>query len=431
MAISLKATGAWTEFIGTTAQPTIPGTPAAGDRMFAWVVWKNVSATSSPPAGWTELVEYSDGAVASGVGLGSMTVACYYRDWVSGDATPTFTLTVAAGVGAHVMQLWQKGAGETWNTPVSSTGAIPGVAAATGWGSVTGVNVPDGSVVMNAIGIRDDTATMTRTTTSIQGWKDVLTDDFNRANSTTSMGPNWTNVSSVMGVSSNQGYGVTATAPNVAQHGTALSGDDQRAKATVSGLVSTDQPLLFLGSLAANQVYINMSSTFLGIYTSQAWNLGVGQTARVTGTAIASGSPVMTIERVGSIYVARNDGQLNCTWNDSGNLMPKGSTYRNLALGIYHAGAGNNSRWDNWVAQEPITWNGNYVESPATHFVTTTGNDMSADLGHRFVTTGGTSVDFTGEVTQAAADNGAAVFVVQSVTAAPPSGNTTNFFQML
>ena len=38
--------------------------------------------------------------------------------------------------------------------------------------------------------------------------------------------------------------------------------------------------------------------------------------------------------------------------------------------------------------RRPITWNGNYVEAPATHASTTTGNDMAADAGYRLVTTG-------------------------------------------
>lgn len=433
MAISLKATGAWTEFTSTSAAPTIPGSPAAGDRMFAWVTWKNVSATCSPPAGWTELREYADGAVASGNGTGSMTIACYYRDWVSGDGTPTFTLSAAAGVGAHVMQLWQKGGTESWDTPSASTGAIPGVVAATGWGSVVGVSVPDGSVVMNGIGIRDDSATCTRTTGSINGWKNVLTDDFTRANSTTSAGPNWTNVQGTCGVSSNQFYGVTGTSPNNAQHGTALSGDDQRAKAVISNLSATpaDQPEIFLGSTAANQVYAMFTLTgFFGIYTSTNWNLGTGQLNRVAGSLIANGQTI-SIERVGNIYTARDDGELNCFWNDSGAAMPKGSTFRNLALGMYHPGAGTAGRWDDWVAQEPITWNGNYVESPATHFSTTTGNDMAADLGHRFVTTGGASVDFTGEATLSAAETGAALFVVQSVSVSGASGTSAATLQAL
>jgi hypothetical protein len=70
-----------------------------------------------------------------------------------------------------------------------------------------------------------------------------------------------------------------------------------------------------------------------------------------------------------------------------------------------------------------ITWNGNYVESPATHFSSTTGDDMSGDLGHRLVTTGGVGITLQSNGTLAASETGAAKWVVQSITAGggPPA----------
>ena len=65
-----------------------------------------------------------------------------------------------------------------------------------------------------------------------------------------------------------------------------------------------------------------------------------------------------------------------------------------------------------------ITWNGNNVESPATHFSTTTGNDMAADLGHRFVSVGAASTTLTANTTLSAAETGAIIWVTQNVSAA-------------
>lgn len=62
-----------------------------------------------------------------------------------------------------------------------------------------------------------------------------------------------------------------------------------------------------------------------------------------------------------------------------------------------------------------ITWDGDYVESPASHFSTTSGFDASADLGYRMVTTGGT-VTLRLTATLATAETGSIKFVVQSVT---------------
>lgn len=62
-----------------------------------------------------------------------------------------------------------------------------------------------------------------------------------------------------------------------------------------------------------------------------------------------------------------------------------------------------------------ITWNGNYVEEPATHLSTTAGNDMSADTGYRLVTTGGT-VTLRVTATLSAAETGAVLWVVQGAS---------------
>jgi hypothetical protein len=184
-----------------------------------------------------EVTEFADGAVASGNGLGSMKVGCWYRDWVSGDVNPTINFS-GTPQAAYCMQLWQKGAGETWDTPTFVTAAWPVTATTQTISASSTVAVPNNSVVMCLIGLRDDSAAFTR--------------------------------------------------------------------------------------------------------------------AATTGIDVASG----------------------------------------------------------------ITWNGNYVESPATHGTFTGGFDCAADLGHRFVTTGGT-VTLRATATISAVETGAMLWVVQSVTVAP------------
>jgi hypothetical protein len=69
-----------------------------------------------------------------------------------------------------------------------------------------------------------------------------------------------------------------------------------------------------------------------------------------------------------------------------------------------------------------ITWAGNFVEAPATHKSTTGGNDMSCDVGHRFVTTGGAGLTLSASAQLSAAETGAVVIVVQGVSGgAPPA----------
>jgi hypothetical protein len=64
-----------------------------------------------------------------------------------------------------------------------------------------------------------------------------------------------------------------------------------------------------------------------------------------------------------------------------------------------------------------VTWNGNYVESPATHASTTTGNDMAADAGYRLVTTGAAGVTLQQKCTAlSAAETGQLAWIILNDT---------------
>lgn len=68
-------------------------------------------------------------------------------------------------------------------------------------------------------------------------------------------------------------------------------------------------------------------------------------------------------------------------------------------------------------ASGAITWNGNYVESPATHASTTTGNDMSCDMGYRLVTTGANGVTLRQSIDAlSASETGNLLWIVLSDT---------------
>jgi hypothetical protein len=240
MAISLKTAGSWARMVTDNGTVAIPGSPAAGDRMFLFGTWKTFSVTVADPSGWTQIgTVFADGAVAAGNGTGSVAVHTWYRDWQSGDAAPAIDYSAAPTEGHWVIMLWQKAGGDIWGSPLTVTAGITAVDPFSATSSAT-VDVPDASVVMCLIGLRDDSTTIARTTTSI--------------------------------------------------------GDD--------------------------------------------------------------GSPT-------------------------------------------------------------VTWNGNYVESPATHFNSTTGFDMSGDLGHRLVTTGANGVNLTIEGDPAAAETGSAKWVIQGLAVSP------------
>lgn len=63
-----------------------------------------------------------------------------------------------------------------------------------------------------------------------------------------------------------------------------------------------------------------------------------------------------------------------------------------------------------------MTWAADYVESPATHFSSTVGDDLSADTGYRLVTTGANGVTLISTGTLSANETGAALWVVQAIT---------------
>lgn len=70
-----------------------------------------------------------------------------------------------------------------------------------------------------------------------------------------------------------------------------------------------------------------------------------------------------------------------------------------------------------------ITWNGNYVEGPAAHYSTTTGNDHSGDSGYRLVTTGNSDVTLNVTATISNAETGSVVWIVQEISSSAPSGS--------
>lgn len=170
MAISERSAGIdWIIVTADTTPPLIGGGIQAGDRVFAFAVWKAFGTTAqiASPAGWTEVTEFADGAVAAGANVGSVKVGAWYHDWLGdgSETDPTIDFStgpVPAAIGAIV---FQKGAGETWDIPVFATAAI---AAATTWSATasSSLAIAAGDLLIGIVGFRDDSATMTRPATT-------------------------------------------------------------------------------------------------------------------------------------------------------------------------------------------------------------------------------------------------------------------------
>lgn len=169
MAFSLKTSGAWAETITDPTTCTLVGTPAAGDRYFLWVVWKAYDTTCQviSPQAWHEVIEFTDGAVAAGNNVGSVKVACYWRDWITGDGDPSIDWSAAPAPAVYVMQLWQKAANDSWEWPLFATNAWASSAGPATVAATTTTDVSNDAVTFLLAGIRDDTATFTRATTAI------------------------------------------------------------------------------------------------------------------------------------------------------------------------------------------------------------------------------------------------------------------------
>jgi hypothetical protein len=164
MAITFRNFSAWSERT-TSTTVAIPGTTATGDRMFLLASWKDyaITATVANADSWAEVTEFADGTTATGNGIGSMKVGCWYKDHDGSETDPTLTFSSTVGLIAGAAMLsFQKGGGDTWDTPSFVTAAI------TNWTnsaqtvtSSSNATVPSGGVVIGLAGICDNGATST------------------------------------------------------------------------------------------------------------------------------------------------------------------------------------------------------------------------------------------------------------------------------
>lgn len=182
--IQLVATGDWARLAadGTVVIPTVP---LDGDRMFLFATWKDFAITVTDPDGWTPIgTEFADGTVNAANAVGSVKVMAWYRDWESGDTDPTIDWSSNPTEGHAVITVWRKTSSMTWDTPLTVTAAM------TNWTTTeeiteasSTVDIPTPSVVMGLVGIRDDSAVITRPATGIDdtGASVVWEDDYQEA----------------------------------------------------------------------------------------------------------------------------------------------------------------------------------------------------------------------------------------------------------
>lgn len=178
MAITIRgsATGGWNSVTASTAiSAQAVGTFTTTDRLFVFGGWKDFSLTAvgenhtlGDQTNFTEVTEFADGAVAAGNGTGSMKVGAWYRDYQSGDEGDNIGYRTSANMdsGGCINIALAKDAGESWDTPLFATAAWPVTATTQTISASSTVAVPNGSIVMAIIAIRDDSSTFTRGATT-------------------------------------------------------------------------------------------------------------------------------------------------------------------------------------------------------------------------------------------------------------------------
>lgn len=176
----MRGSGSWQTLTSSFAI-TIPAAAQAGDRMYLLAAWKPFGVTADV-TGWTEVTEFADGSVANGNGVGSVKVACYYKDHSGSESNPTLTFTGTVDIACAVIVVFSKGAGETWNTPSFVTASMTTWTTSTQTTAASStVTVPSGGVVIGLAGIRDDSTTITRPTTGIDDSGGLVTWNGNYA----------------------------------------------------------------------------------------------------------------------------------------------------------------------------------------------------------------------------------------------------------
>jgi hypothetical protein len=127
MAITLRTAGTWAAATATTQTVTLP-THSTGDMLLVRVGFKHATMPSTvtcSTGGWTKLGQDNSGTTASGNGTGSVEVAMFYKEATSVSETdPVIDFAGTATPSCAVGMAYQKGGGETWNTPEGIAGNI-------------------------------------------------------------------------------------------------------------------------------------------------------------------------------------------------------------------------------------------------------------------------------------------------------------------
>ena len=150
-------------------------------------------------------------------------------------------------------------------------------------------------------------------------------DDFNRADSSSGLGSDWTNQYGVMGISSNRAYPAAAGQYSQASWNTPLGADDMELTITLGPLVGTgrDSILCSIGKNTAGEgvaLYRDIS-TATHILSEDTWV--TSNVSRASATVSVTAGDTLTLRRVGSLYtILKNGTTTGITWDHTGGIVP-------------------------------------------------------------------------------------------------------------
>jgi hypothetical protein len=164
-----------------------------------------------------------------------------------------------------------------------------------------------------------------------------ISDDFNRANSITSAGPNWTNRYQTVGVSGNAAYAAVADWC-LASHNTLMNSDDMEASIVLGTTINQDYIMVGIGMNTAGEgaFLFHDGAGNYQIFNQRTWAINWTFQAGAAGPLNAPGN-IVTIRRVGNTYIGLVNGTPipGLAWIDSSNLVPRDANHRMVDIGLY------------------------------------------------------------------------------------------------
>ena len=278
---------------------------------------------------------------------------------LAGAGTLSATADIVTAVPVAVSM---SGAGVLTNTLVPQMNAPVALA---GSGALTNTTVPQRLTPVALSGAGALTAGAGIPTTWLAGGGATYSDNFNRANSSTTIGASWTNRLNTCGIYGNGAYPVSGSATNIATYNTAMNADDVTVSSVMGAFYNGsygqyyDAPFLVLGANTTGQCAVAMFqySQYIGytlyIYLCSAWGTW-GVRASTTPSSWTTGS-TLSFRRVGNVYTASIGGVDQLSYTDTSNELPRDADHRLVGLGASMDLYATFRVHDSWSATEGTT----------------------------------------------------------------------------